>query len=151
MKMVEKIRDKIASFIATESFENKVNRRVASIMSKQDPFEILSKEFNGIFSSEYEHAEESLDERAQLQMKIWAAEQRDSQCFKYMCNYIMNVSGNETIKRAPITVERVQYGRAMIASVILWRNEIKRLANLYDEYLNKDKGQDFEGSKPVEY
>ena len=140
--MVENIRNKIAKFIAPKlfsDFERKVNQRVAEITLHQDPFEILSKEFNGIFSKEYEHPEDRLDERGQLMMKIWAGEQRDSASFKYMCQYIMDSAGNETLKRAPITVERVQYGRAQIASVLLLRNEVNRLANLYDEFLNKDK------------
>ena len=66
MKMVE-IRNKIARFIAPEyfqDFDRKVNQRLAELSMKQDPFEILSREFNGIFSNEYEHLEEGLDERA---------------------------------------------------------------------------------------
>lgn len=141
--MVENIRNKIGRFIAPQyflNFDRKVNQRVAEIMSKQDPFEILSKEFNGIFSQEYEHPEEMLDAKGRMTMIIWGWQQTNDPSFKYMCQFIMDVAGNETLKRAPITPERIQYGRALIASVVLWRREIKRLSGLYEEVLNKDKG-----------
>jgi len=130
------IRKKIAAFIYPEQV-HEVNLRVAEIINKTDPLEPVLKMYHGVFSEEYERPEDKLDKRSQLNMKMWAHQMYRDPSFEYVTSWICNTFGNETIKRAPITVERVQYGRAQISSILLFRREIKRLSNLYEDMLKK--------------
>jgi len=130
------LRKKIAAFIYPEGV-HEVNLRVASIMSKMDPLEPVLKMYHGVFSEEYERPEDKLDKRSQLNMKMWANQMYKDPSFEYVTKWICDTFGNETIKRAPITVERVQYGRAQISSILLFRREIKRLSNLYEDMLKQ--------------
>lgn len=151
---------KIANIIAPEYIrkleeraqdaELKVNKRVAEVILNIDPFDILRKEFHGIFSEEFEHPEEKLDERSKLGMMMWAYQQKHDPHFKHMVDWIMNSAGNETLKRAPITTDRVQYGRAQISTMVLYRKEIGRLSSLYEEILEKNKPQGFDSTVTVE-
>lgn len=140
--MVEKIRIKLARLLASDyirEVDNRVNRRVARILDEMDPFEPLLKKFQGVFSKEYQHPEDKLDERSQILMTTWGYQQRDDPSFKYMMEWVMNTQANETIKRGPVTVERMLYCRAQIASMILFKQEVDRLALKYEELLNKGK------------
>jgi hypothetical protein len=114
-----------------------VNLRVAEIINMTDPLDPVLKLFHGIFSEEYERVEDKLDKRSQLNLKMWAHQTYKDPGFKYVTDFVMNQAANETIKRAPITVERVQYGRAQIANMILFKREIQRLSNLYEEMLKR--------------
>lgn len=126
----------------SKDIDAEVGRRVAEIMSKMDPFEPLLKEFHGVFGEEFERVEEKLDARSSLLIETWGYQQRDDPSFKFMCDWIMNSQGNETLKRAPVSTERLLYGRAQIAGIVLLKNEVKRLASLYEERLRRGK-EDF--------
>lgn len=128
------LRKKIANWIYPEGV-HEVNLRVAEIMNKMDPLDPVLKLFHGIFSIEYERPEDKLDERSQFNMKMFAWRTIKDPSFTYLVEWVMNQAANETIKRAPITVERVQYGRAQLANMILFRRELERLSNLYEEAL----------------
>lgn len=142
--------EKIAKFIAPKYIKNlesraqdiefKINQRVAEVISKIDPFEILRKEFHGIFSEEFDRPEDKLDERGKLGMAMWAYSQKSDPYFEYMTAWIMNSAGNETVKRAPLIPERMQYGRAQISTMVLFRKEIGRLSSLYEEKLKNPQG-----------
>ena len=62
-------REKLAERERTIDME--VNQRVAHVLASMDPFEPLLKEFHGIFSEEHERVEDPLDEKGQLQMRVW--------------------------------------------------------------------------------
>jgi hypothetical protein len=162
--MLSDFRKKLAQFVAPEPFaelaecekraEEKmasvdimVNQRVASLMAHMDPFEPLMKMYNGIFSQEWERPEDKLDERSKLNMRMWAYSQARDPCFKYLTDWIANTQGNATLKKGNPTPDTILYGRAQISTVMLYKREIGRLSQAYEELLNKDK--EFEISSEV--
>lgn len=144
--MVETSLIKIARFLAPryfEEFDLRVNQRVAKIISEMDTFEPLMKEFHGVFGKEWEHPEEKLDDRSKTTMLMWAYGQSHDPHFKHITDWVMNTQGNETLKRAPVTAERVLYGRAQISTMILFVKEVGRLSLLYEEMMEKNKPENF--------
>lgn len=134
-----------------EEADNRVNQRVAKIISEMDPFEPLMKQFHGVFSQEYERPEEKLSPQGQLGMAMWGYQQSRDPHFGYMTDWIMNTQANETLKRAPVTTERVMYGRAQISSMLIFTKEVKRLASIYEDIMNKSKEDpDFNDSAAVD-
>ncbi len=131
------IRKKIADFIYPEQIDE-ANLRVAKIIAGMDPWEPVLKLFHGVFSEEYERPEDNLDARSQMSLYMWANHAYKDPGFKYVTDWICNTFGNETLKRAPISAERTQYGRAQISSIILFKKEMKRLSNLYEESIKPD-------------
>lgn len=127
---------------------NEVNQRVAQTLAQMDPFEPLLKEFHGIFSEEHERVEDPLDEKGQLSMKIWGWQNAESPAFKRMTEWVMNTQANESLKRAPVTPERILYGRAQISGMILFVREVKRLSEAYKDMLQKPG--EFDASTPLE-
>lgn len=154
------IQGRLARFIAPKYIKNleeskinvqqEINMRVAEAISKMDPFEPLMRQFNGTFSEEYERPEDKLNPRGQLSMKMWGYTQNKDPNFEYFIDWIMNTHANETLKRAPVTTERILYGRAQISAMILFKTEVKRLSNLYEEMLENNKIQSFDSTKAVE-
>lgn len=146
---MKEIKRKVARFLDPEhygdvekskaDFDLSVNQRVAKVISEMDPFEPLMKEFHGIFSAEWTRPEEKLNEPGQLSMKMWAYSQHHDPHFRHMTDWIMNTQANETLKRAPVTPDRILYGRAQISAIILFVKEIGRLSSLYEEILEKNK------------
>lgn len=127
-----------------KDIELEVNKRVAKFISQMDPFEPLLKHYNGIFSEEFERPEEKMDARSHLGFIMWAYTQRNDPNFTYLLDWIANSAGNETIKRASITPERIQYGRAQISNIVLIKREVSRLANLYEEKLAQGREEGFD-------
>ena len=142
------IRKKLANYIYPEGVRE-VNLRVAEIINKTDPLDPVLKMYHGVFSEEYERPEDKLDKRSQLNMKMWANQMYKDPSFEYVTSWICNTFGNETLKRAPISVERTQYGRAQISSILLFRREIKRLSDLYENMLKKP--EDFNENISTEF
>ena len=130
------IRKKLANFLYPEGVQE-VNLRVAEIINKTDPLDPVLKLFHGIFSEEFARPEDNLDKKSQINMKMFANRTINDPSFTYLTDWVMNQAGCETIKRAPITVERVQYGRAQIANMLLFKRELERLSNLYKEMLKQ--------------
>lgn len=147
MKYWSIIRKKLANIIYPE-YKNEVNLRVAEIMNKTDPFDPVLKLFHGIFSEEFERPEDSLDKRSQLNMEMFANRTVKDPSFKYLTDWVMNVAGNECLKRAPISAERTQYARAQIANMLLFKRELERLSNLYEEMLKPE--QEFDKNVTIE-
>ena len=127
---------------------SEVNQRVAQTLAQMDPFEPLLKEFHGIFSEEHERVEDPLDERGQLQMKVWGWQNAESPAFKRMTEWVMNTGANETLKRAAVTPERILYGRAQISGMILFVREVERLSEAYKDML-KQPGE-FDSTEVIE-
>lgn len=137
----KKIRKKIADFIYPEHIDE-VNLRLAKIMNNLDPFEPVLKLFYGVFSEEYERPEDKLDARSQMNLKMWAYQMYKDPSFKYITDWLMNTFGNETLKRAPISAERTQYGRAQISTMILFKKEMERLSNLHEDAIKPEENFD---------
>lgn len=130
--------------------DKEVNRRVAATLAQMDPFEHLLREFHGIFSQEYERVEDQLDAKGQLMMRQWGFQNAETPAFKYLTEWVMNTQANETLKKAPVTTERVLYGRAQISCMILFVREVKRLSEAYKDMLDNNKGEDFDPSEAAE-
>ena len=133
----------------------RVNQRVAEVVFQIDPFEMVMKQYHGVFSQDYEHPEQRLDDRSKLQMMMWAYQQKTDPNFKYLTDWISNTQGNAMI-RAPARSneergEVLMWGKAQIATMIFLVREIGRLSSLYEEILEKQKGNDgFNSSVSVE-
>lgn len=139
---VEK-RERVAS-------KKEVDQRVAAVLSQMDPFEPLMRQFTGIFSEEYTKPEDGLNDRDRLALLALADYLHDNPSLIYLVAWIMNTQGNETLKRAPVTTERIMYGRAQISGMVLFKREIARLAQLYADERDKLTGDDFDPSQPLE-
>lgn len=154
--MIKRLRAKLARLISPELINNlevqiqaektraqevelSVNQRVAEIISKMDPLEPLLKEFHGVFSREYERPEDMLNPQGQFLMESWGYSQADDPSFKYLTDWIMNVHANETLRHAPVTTDRILYGRAQLAVMLLYKNEVQRLSQKYKDRLDKNK------------
>lgn len=151
--MVEKLRIKIAKLLAKkyiESLENSINKRVANIVLQMDPFEPLFKKFGGVFSKSHPKPEANLDERSQLMLETWGWQQSKDPAFEYMYDWIMNKEGQDAIKKGNPTPETILYSRAIMTTMILFKNEIDRLANLYEDRLNKNKDTEFDTTVTIE-
>lgn len=165
--MFKKLKYKIANFFFSEYMENvahsmqaavtlknelndTVNRRVVETLAKMDPFEPLMKEYNGIFSREYERPEDSLNSQGKVGMYIWAWQQKNDPYFAYMVDWIMNKSGNSLLKKENPTELQTFYKRAEIANMILYRKEVGRLASNYEEMLSKKGSQEFDDTVGIE-
>lgn len=130
-----------------EEVDERVNQRVAQVLAQMDPFEPLLKHFHGVFSGEFTRSEENLDERSALQLMMLGYRLKNDISFKYLTEWIMNSQGNAMI-RAPARTndergEILLWGKAQIASMILFVKEVGRLSLLYEDILEKQKGNDF--------
>jgi hypothetical protein len=150
------LREKIARWLHPAVFdelqakEQEVNRRVAEYISKLDPIEILMQEFSGIFSKEFERVEDQLNDAGRTTMAMWGWQQMKDPSFNRMVDWIIDTQANETLKKAPVTPARIEYGRAQISGMILMRREVRRLASLYQELLDRGKGDEFSSEITVE-
>lgn len=133
-----------------KNLESTINQRVAETLSKMDPFEPLLKEFHGAFNREFERVEDNLDERSRINMAMWAYAQYRDPFFIRMIEWVMNGAGNETLKRAAPTEIRLMYGRAQISTMVLLRDEIKRLSGVYEEIIEKNKPKSFQSELAIE-
>lgn len=155
--MLKNIRTRLARSLASDYLSNidkqiqvEVDARAAKFIASIDPFQILMKEFHGVFSDEFEHPEDRLDAKGKLGMMMWGYQQENDLHFKHMTEWIMNTQGNETLKRAPVTTDRILYGRAQISTMLLFIKEIRRLSNQYKELLARQKEGDFDKNLTVE-
>lgn len=158
-------REKIARWLAPEAFTNvsivtaefakksleldmQVNRRVADIVAKMDPFEPFFKKYHVVFSKEWERPEDRLNPQSQLQLFMWAYQVEGDPSFKYLVDWMRNTQGNATLRKAKNENEWF-YGRAAVAVVTLLVDEVTRLASHYRELMAK-RGQSFDEHLPVE-
>lgn len=134
----------------SNNVELRINQRVAEVTSGIDPLDLILKDYNAIYSQDFDDPEENLNEVGKIGMYMWGWQQSKDPYFEHMVNWIIDSAGNETMKRAPITKERTQYGRAQMSNMILFKKQVGRLSSLYEEYLDKHKPQGFDPSKTVE-
>jgi hypothetical protein len=154
--MLKDFRKKIAYFLYPQikkderEIEDNINQRVAMVLSKMNILDYLLKDFHGTFSTEYERPEDKLTERGQLSLKMFGYQQSKDPNFEYLSAWIADHFANDMLRHAAVTPERILYGRAQISFVELWKREIQRLSNLYEDELNKNKIQIFDKTKSVE-
>lgn len=143
------IGQRIARFLAPEDYEAiakersaidlAVNNRVADVLFKMDPFEPLLKKYNVIFSEEWTHPEDKLDYPSQLRLYMWAYGMEKDPNFLHLTEWIQNTQGNNTLRKASHHDEWL-YGRAALATITLFVEEVGRLASRYREVIaNKDR------------
>ena len=144
--MVDTFRLKIARLIAPRHYDdvdNRVNVRVAKIISSMDPFEPIYRKFQGIFSDDFEKPEEKLDERGQLLMKMLGFQLYHDVSFKYLMDWIVNSQVNAMLKAPARTNEErgevLMWGKAQVAGIVVLKTQLKRLNSLYDEMLAEGK------------
>lgn len=155
--MFKKISIKLVNLFAPEYLkeisdvsQETINRRVAETLSKMNVLDVLLRDYHGTFSQEYERPEDKLDSKGQLGMAMWAYKQDKDPYFEYLMAWIADTHANEMIKRAPVTTERILYGRAQIASTLLIKEEVGRLSRFYEDMLDKNKIQEFDSDKSVD-
>lgn len=162
--MFEKFREKIAALVAPErsrrlyvlqqdlgnlakNIDQETSRRVAEIVSKMDAFEPLMKEFHGLFSQEFRHPEENLDQPGQLGMYMMGHRVVNDPHFKHLTDWIMNAHANEMFKRPNLNrdnaLDAVLYVKAQLSSMILLKRELGRLGSNYEEILHKNEDEAF--------
>lgn len=157
--MLKNFRTKLAGFIAPHEAERLaekergiellVNQRVADFLMKMDPFEPLLKKYHVIFSEEYANPEDKLDEPGQLQLFMWAYGVSGNKEFKFLVDWLRNTQGNATLRKAKNDHEWL-YGRAAVATISLFTEEVSRLASRYKDILAKRDGKEFDESLAVE-
>ncbi len=143
-----RLNSRVAEFQKRErDFEMLVNNRVADIVMKMDPWEPLLKKYNIVFSDEWQRPEDNLDAQSQHILFQWAYGIKNDTSFNHLINYFLNTQGNNTVRRASNDNEWF-FGRAAIATLLLFREELGRLGSHYEERLTK--GQTFDKNLAVE-
>lgn len=156
--MFKNIKEKLGRFFANdyiESVENRIlnkekeiettiNNRVALIVSNLDAIDLLMKDYNGVFSSDFTNPEDKLNDQGKLGMYMYGWQQKNDPYFEHMINFIMDSAGNQTMKGKIMSEEdlkkKMLYGRAQIANMILLRKQVGRLASVYEDILDKKRG-----------
>lgn len=124
--------------------EQAVNQRVAEVLTKMDPFEPVMRMYRGVFGETFERPEERLDAQSILRLQTLGYTLADDPSFNYLCEWIMNSQGNETLTKAAVTPERILYGRAQISGVLAFRKEVRRLSEAYKDVLDGRKASSFD-------
>lgn len=133
-----------------EEAKLEANRRFADLVMQMDPLEPLFRRLSIVYSKEYTRPEDKLDEKSRLSFIMWAWGQSKDPHFTFLIDWVMNSHGNESLKRAPVTNERTLYGRAQISSMVLLRDEVGRLASLYEEQLEAMRQEKFDTATTVD-
>lgn len=130
--------------------DNHVNVRVAEVLMSMDPFEPLMQKFRGSFASLRERPEDGLDATSQLRMWMWGYQMMGDESFNYLMQWLLDREGNNFIRKGRATQEEILFSRAMLAAPQTVREQVKRLASRYVEYLERNKDQDFDPDMTVE-
>lgn len=138
-----------------KALDDEVGRRAAAIVMKMDPFELVMREFSGVFGEDFEHPEDNLDARGVLNLQTFGYTLANDPSFIFLSSWIMNSQGNETFLRAPVPDEKaammkLMYGRAQISSMLTFRKEVRRLSAAYEDVLAKQRGESFDPSLSTE-
>lgn len=155
---MKRILEKIARFLLPELFntleerarytEDKVNQRVALLVSQIDPMEIVLRKYKASFLKEYRRAEEDLDEPSKIQMEMWGYRNHNDPCFKLMTEWIANKQGVFSFQHAK-KPEDLLFGQASVITIEVLLKEVKRLSSLYEERI-QPSGADADYSNTVE-
>ena len=154
------LRSRIADWIAPErarelqnarrDVQMEVNRRVADVINKLDPFEPAFRKYHVIFSEEFERPEEKLSEQSQFEFFQWAHYMTRDPNWRYLMDWVRNTQGNATV-RAARTSEEWFVGRAMLFLVASMIKEVNRLSTRFEDIIAKrDQDGKFNRFLPVE-
>lgn len=159
------IRERIARFLVPEVFqqldlakdkialqrrgiENEVDQRVAQVLLKMDPLEPMMQKFHVIFSKRFSrHPEDDLSPMLKTRLFMWAYGTVEDPSFKHLCDWIRNKQGNNTLQKGRNDAEWI-YGRAAVATVSLFVDEVGRLSSKYEEMLTRRR-EEFDKNLPV--
>lgn len=130
--------------------DEQVDQRVAQILLSMDPFEPLMQKYHGTFGPSYERPEDKLSKPGRTAMLMWGYAQKNDPSFEHFTQWILDTQGNAMVKKGNPTPETILFSRAMIAGPLLMREEIKRLASLYEEMMDDDRQSDFDSSVALE-
>lgn len=125
----------------TEKIEHTINQRVAEALLKVDPFELVLRDFHGVFSHDFEKMEEPLNDQSKLRLSMWAYQQKTDTEANFFSDWIMNTAGNALFKLTQPSMERLSYYRAQIANEITRKKEIGRLSLYYEEIIKRKDGE----------
>jgi len=130
------------------TIEQTVNQRVATIVSQMDPFEPFLKKYHGIFSEEFARPEDNLNDQGKILLYGWAYTQVKDPSFRHLTEWIQNMQGNLTLRKAKNDHEWF-YGRCAVIVVELLVKEVRRLAVNYEGLMVR-KDKPFDDSLSVE-
>lgn len=151
-------RKSIARLLAPEEFveleqkkanlDMQVNQRVADVLFRMDPFEPLLNKYNVVFPDKWEvKPEDDLDTMGAVRMFMWAYGTRSDPNFLHLVDWLRNQQGNNTLRKAKNDNEWF-FGRAAVATITLFVDEIGRLSSKYEEMMaSRDKS--FDANLPV--
>lgn len=154
--MVEWFKNKIRILLFPEMLmreqmlDDKVNQRVAAALLQMDPFEPLMRMYTGAFGDVYERPEDMVDEVSHKRMLMWAYALVDDPSFIFFIQWILNTEGNNFIRFVEPTPEKLLFSRAMVAAPLLIRREVRRMANVWEKYLEDQRPVDFDEHSSVE-
>lgn len=140
--MSKELRSRIAKWLSPEyakeleqkekTIQQEIDQRVAEAIMQTDPFEPFLKKFHGIFSEQFVKPEDNLSPQSKIQLFSWAYSSRSDPSFIHLTNWIENVQGNNTLRKAKTDHEWF-FGRCAIVTVELLTAEVSRLARQYEE------------------
>lgn len=130
--------------------ENLVNQRVAQTLLQMDPFEPLLRKYKGSFSEVYERPEDKLDATGRMKLMMLGYHLNTDPSFKYFIQWMLDTEGNNYIRKGNPTPESMLYSRAMLAAPTLMKREIRRLAALYEDEVERNKPEEFNEDVTVE-
>lgn len=141
--------------VREKNIQNEVNQRVAVVLSRMDPYEMVMREFDGVFGESFERPEERLDQRSVHNLQQMGYTIADDPSFLYLCSWIMNSQANETFLRSSVPDEKtammkLMYGRAQVGGILAFRKEIRRLSEAYKDRLNGNQPEEFDSALSTE-
>jgi hypothetical protein len=123
-------------------FDNRVDQRVAQIMSQQDPLEPLLKLFNGVFDEKREQPEDGLSEPDRIAMEMFGYRNHKDPHFHFLMDWIVNTYASAMLKKPLGTSEQIvhghMYARALLSVSLLLKDKMGRLSSLYEQRLRGD-------------
>lgn len=159
--MIHTLRLKIANWIAPhdwpgvvhvdetlKNIDHLVNQRVAEAIMRMDPFEPFFRKFHVIFSEQYARPEDNLNSQGKILLYSWAYSNARDPSFKHLTEWIQNVQGNNTLRKATNDYEWF-FGRCAVIMIELFVEQVGRLSRQYEEMASRSEER-FDASLSVE-
>ncbi len=124
--------------------EESLRQRLDMKMPELDTTDMVREQLKGItinFLGGEENMENEMEENEKKEL-YWNAENLFSnKAFNQITEHLVSVQGNYCVKEAR-TIDEVAFGRATINGLVLMREEVERLSNLYRESVKRDEDFD---------
>lgn len=118
-------------------FQQRVNQRVAQIISQQDPLEPLLRHFNGVFDEKRDQPEDGLSEPDRIGMEMFGYRNHADPNFHFLMDWIVNTNASAMLKKPLGTSEQIvnghMYARALLSVSLLLKDKMGRLSSLYEQ------------------